>query len=269
MTTDHRPDGEASSPPVRTSDRLIAVVESFLARPNQTLSQVAAACGMELPTATRYLRQLVGHGWLEKDEVSRDYSLGVRLIEIGEAARAARPLVKRILPYMQDLLARFDETVNLAVHHGEEVVIIEALESRRSVRRGANIGDRDNWAASSLGKAILAHLPEATVDSLLAAYPPVRLTENSILDLVTLKAHLAEIRQCGYALDDEEGEIGLKCVGVPIPDHRGRFTHALSVSGPTARIDPRLGEIITALKSASTQFASAAEPAGRSQRGRS
>jgi DNA-binding IclR family transcriptional regulator len=224
---------------------------------------------MELPTATRYLRQLVEHRWLERDEVSRDYSLGVRLIEIGEASRAVRPMVKRILPHMQDLLVRFDETVNLAVHHGDEVVIIEALESRRSVRRGANIGDRDNWAASSLGKAILAHLPEATVDSLLAVYPPVRLTEHSITDLAALKAHLADIRRCGYALDDEEGEIGLKCVGVPIPDHRGRYTHALSVSGPKARMDPRLEEIISSLTSTAAQFAPAVEPGGRGARGRS
>lgn len=262
MIPGHPPDDvRTTPPPVRTGDRLIAVVESFLARPTQTLSQVAAACGMELPTTTRYLRQLVEHNWLERDEISRGYSLGVRMIEIGEASRAMRPLVKRILPQMQDLLARFDETVNLAVHHGDEILIIEALESRRSVRRGANIGDRDSWTSSSLGKAILAHLPATTVERLLAAYPPVRLTKNSITDPAAFEAHLAEIRRCGYAVDDEEADVGLKCVGVPIPDHHGRYNHALSISGPTARMDQRLDEIIGALTSTARAFASATQAA--------
>jgi DNA-binding IclR family transcriptional regulator len=256
-----------TSPPVRTSDRLIAVVESFLSRPTQTLSQVAAACGMELPTTTRYLQRLVEHQWLERDEVSRGYRLGVRLIELGEAARAEHPLVKRILPYMRDLLSQFDETVNLAVHRGEAVIIIEGLEGRWSVRRGASIGDRDNWTASSLGKAILAHLPGAAVDKLLADYPPVRLTDHSLTDIGEVKAQLAQIRQRGYAIDDEEGEVGLKCVGVPILDDHGHYTHALSVSGPVARMDQQLEDIISALTSTAARLAAAVRPRGGHDRG--
>jgi IclR family acetate operon transcriptional repressor len=239
------------------SDRFVAVVESFLAAPIQTLSQVAAACGMELPTATRYLRQLAEHGWLERDEATRAYRLGVRLIEIGQAARVAQPLRKIVLPHMQELLARFDETVNLALQQEGEVVIIEALESRRSIRRGANVGDRDDWLVSSLGKAILAHLPPEAAESLLVVHPPVRHTKNTLTDPVAIKAELEKIRQLGYALDNEESELGLKCVGVPIPDHRGRYSHALSISGPTARIDARLDEIIAALKSVAEALAPA------------
>lgn len=238
----------SSSAPVRMSDRFVAVVESFLARPQQTLSEVAAACGMEPSTATRYLRQLVEHGWLERDERTRGYTLGVRLIEIGQAARLARPLRRVVLPHMRDLLARFDETINLAVHRSGEVVIIDALESGRSIRRGATVGDRDGWFSSSLGKSILAHLPEHRVLELLAEQPPVRRTSNTLMDRDAILADLAEVRARGYALDDEEAEIGLKCVGVPLRDHRGEVSHALSISGPTARIDARLEEITEALR---------------------
>jgi IclR family acetate operon transcriptional repressor len=228
------------------SDRLVAVIESFLARPRQTLSEVAAACEMEPSTATRYLRQLVEHGWLERDEM-RTYTLGVRLIEIGQAARMARPLRGTVLPHMRELLARFNETINLAVHRSGEVVIIEALESGRSIRRGATIGDRDDWFNSSLGKSILAHLPHQQVLDLLAAHPPVRRTENTLLDRESILTALAQVRMRGYALDDEESEIGLKCVGVPLRDNHGHYSHALSISGPTARMDTRLDEITSAL----------------------
>jgi DNA-binding IclR family transcriptional regulator len=254
VSSDHPPDEWVNSPPVRTTDRLIAVVESFLTRPTQTLSQVAAASGMELPTATRYLRQLVAHGWLERDDETRTYSLGVRMVEIGKAARTAHPLRQAVLPYMQDLLSRFDETVNLAIHQSGEVVIIEALESRRSIRRGATVGERDGWFVSSLGKSILAHLPEDQVLDLLAAHPPRRLTEHTFVTKEAILADLADVRARGFALDDEESEIGLKCVGVPLRDYHGRVTHALSISGPTERMNARLDEITTAVTELSKSF---------------
>jgi IclR family acetate operon transcriptional repressor len=242
--------------PVRLSDRLVAVIESFLTKPHQTLSEVSAACGMEPSTATRYLRQLVEHGWLERDDQRRTYELGVRLIEIGQAARMTRPLRRIMLPYMRELLERLDETINLAVHQRDEVLIIEALESGRSIRRGATIGDHDGWFDSSLGKSILAHMPERQVLDLLAAHPPRQRTPNTLVDRDAILADLAKVRERGYAIDDEEAEIGLKCVGVPIRDHHGRYSHALSISGPTARINDRLEEITAAL-------CAAADAAGR------
>ena len=242
-----RGDDMTIAAPVRLSDRLIMVVESFLSSPPQTLSEVSVACGMEPSTATRYLRQFAEHGWLERDDALRTYCLGVGLLEIGQAARTARPLRRTVLPDMRELLARFDETISLAVHRSGEIAIIEALESGRSIRRGASVGDHDDWFVSSLGKSILAHLPEQEVLDLLSTHRPVRRTPNTLVDPDSILADLAEIRSRGYALDDEEADIGLKCVGVPIRDHRGRFTHALSISGPVARIDAKLDEIAGAL----------------------
>jgi DNA-binding IclR family transcriptional regulator len=233
--------------PIRLGDRLVAIVESFVSAPSQTLSDVSAACGMEPSTTIRYLKQLVEHGWLERDEDTRRYSLGVRLVAIGQSARSARPLRQRLIPHMQDLVSRFDETVNLAVHQADEVVVIEALESGRSIRRGASVGERDEWFVSSLGKAILANLPEDEVRRLYTTQPPTPRTENTLVTLDAVLADLALIRRRGYALDNEEAEIGLKCAGIAIRDQRGRYSHAISISGPTARIDQRLDEIIDAL----------------------
>ena len=236
------------TPPIRLGDRLIAIVETFLTAPRQSLSEVSAAVGMEPSTTTRYLRQLVEHDWLERDEDTRTYSLGVRMIAIGHAARSARPLRDRLLPYMRELVSRFDETVNLAVHQSGEVVVVEALEGGHSIRRGASVGDRDEWFTSSLGKAIMAHLPEWQVGQLYERHRPKPLTKHTMLDLDAILADLDTVRHNGYAMDNEEAEIGLKCVGVAIRDPHGRYTHALSISGPTARMDEHLTEAIEALK---------------------
>jgi IclR family acetate operon transcriptional repressor len=236
------------NPPVRLGDRLIAIVESFLAAPSQTLTDVSTVCGMEPSTTIRYLRLLMEHDWLERDEPTRTYSLGVRLATIGHAARSAGPLRQRVAPHMQDLVKKFDETVNLAVHQSGAIVIIEAFESGRSIRRGASIGDRDDWFSSSLGKAILAFLPDNEIVDIFATHRPVRHTENTLVTLDAVRAELDVVRDQGYALDNEEAEIGLKCVGVAIRDHLGVYSHALSISGPTWRMDQRLDSMIDELQ---------------------
>lgn len=234
----------------QSSDRLMSIIESFLTEPRQSLSEVALACDLEPPTAIRYLRQLVDRGWVERDEATKSYTLGVALVTIGEAAQATQPIRLRALPYMQELLREFDETVNIAINTRGSVVVIDALESRRSIRRGATVGEKDDWFVSSLGKSILAYLPESEVMELLTLYPPVRKTEKTLVEAAEILADLASIRARGYALDDEESEIGLKCVGVPIVSGGGRVEFALSVSGPTPRMEARLDQIIAALTQA-------------------
>lgn len=241
----------------QSSDRLMSIIESFLAKPNQNLSEVALACDLEPPTAIRYLRQLVERGWLERDESTKSYMLGVALVTIGEAAQAMQPIRLRAMPYMQEILRKFNETVNIAINSRGTVVVIDALESKRSIRRGARVGEIDEWFVSSLGKSILAYLPENEVLDLLELYPPVPKTNKTLVDVKDILAGLAEIRERGYALDDEESEIGLKCVGVPIWSGGDRVNFALSVSGPTPRIEDRLDEIIDSLKQAANAISSA------------
>jgi IclR family acetate operon transcriptional repressor len=232
----------------------MSIIESFLVRSPQTLSDVASSCGLESPTAIRYLRQLVERGWLERSERGKSYTLGVALVTIGEAAQAAQPIRVRALPYMRDVLSAFNETVNIAMRHRGEVVIIEALESKQSIRRGATVGEKDEWFNSSLGKAILAHSPEDEVLELLERHPPARRTEKTLMTKEDIFSDLAVVRTRGYALDDEESEIGLKCVGVPVWGGTNRVSYALSVSGPTPRIDKHLDEIVACLKSAAAEI---------------
>lgn len=238
----------------QSSDRLMSIIESFLVDSQQSLSEVAFACKLEPPTAMRYLRQLVERGWLERDESTKVYTLGVALVTIGDAAQAARPILTRALPYMRQVLSSFDETVNIAMEHRGDVIVIESLESGRSIRRGATVGEVDGWFDSSLGKSILAFMPEADVVHLFEQHPPVKTTEKTLLTREAVLDDLAQIRQRGYALDDEESEVGLMCVGAPIWGAGNQVTHAISVSGPTQRVRNRLDEIVGALQSAAAEI---------------
>ena len=238
------------------SDRLMSVVESFLEKPQQTLSEVAAACELGIPTTSRYLHHMVERGWLERDEVTKQYTLGVALVTIGGAARAAQPIIVRAMPYMKSLVAEFDETVNVAMKLQHEVIVIEALEGRQSMRSGAKAGDKDEWFNSSLGKAILAFSPEEEVRELLERFPPQRRTKKTLMSASAIFDDLATVRRRGYALDDEESEIGMKCVGVPIWGGDA-VTNAISVSGPAQRIDNRLDEIAARLQAAAAEISRA------------
>lgn len=236
------------------NERLMRVIDSFLTQPKQSLSEVAAACDLGAPTTMRYLNDLVDHGWLEREESTKLYTLGVALVTIGGAARAGQPIIIRAMPVMKKLVAEFDETVNIAVKIRDEVVVLEALEGNQSIRGGARAGDKDQWFNSSLGKAILAHAPEQEVLDLFDRFPPQRCTPRTLMTTDAVLTDLAEVRGRGYALDDEESEIGLKCVGVPIWSGLGEVTHALSISGPTQRINNRFEEIIHLLDDASQEI---------------
>lgn len=239
------------------SDRLMGVVESFLDKPQQTLSEVAAACGLGVPTAMRYLHHLVERGWLERDETSKHYMLGVALVTIGGAARAAQPITARSLPYMKQLVAVFDETVNVAMKLHNEVIVVEAVEGRQSMRGGAKAGEKDEWFNSSLGKAILAFSSDDEVLELLEKFPPQRRTAKTLMTAAEIFDDLAQVRTRGYALDNEESEIGLKCVGVPIWGGPNLVSYAMSISGPAQRIDNRLDEIATQLQAAAAEVSRA------------
>jgi len=217
----------------------MVIVELFLEHPQMSLTDVSARTGFDPATATRYLRRLEERRWLERDPVTKQYILGTALIALGRRAIDTQPVRKRVLPHMYRLLALYNETTNLAAHRNGDLVIIDALESQRSIRRGASIGETDDPWTSALGKAALSCLSREVVAGLFAASPPSRRTARTITDLARMQAELDRVRRRGYAVDDEESEIGLKCVGVAITDADGYPTHAVSVSGPASRLDDK------------------------------
>jgi IclR family acetate operon transcriptional repressor len=220
-------------------ERAISVLEAFDSRSALSQAEVARAAGLSEATALRYLQTLASHGMIERESGSGRYRLGLRLFEFGERALVGRDARKVALPVMEDLLARFGETVNLAIRNGDALVLIEALESTRSIRKGAVVGGQDVWHASALGKSLLAALPGDEARELLGRRGLPRYTPHTITDAGTLLRGLARIRARGYAVDDQEAEPDLRCVGAAVFDRRGQARYAISVSGPAYRLTKR------------------------------
>jgi DNA-binding IclR family transcriptional regulator len=144
---------------------------------------------------------------------------------------------------MQNLLLRFGETINLGVLDDGHVTYIEVLQSPSALRIAAIPGERNPVHCTSLGKAMLAFLPEAEVEAILEQHPMVRRTPRTITQKKHFLEHLASIRERAVALDMEENLTGVICVAAPIFDQAGRVIAGISLSGPATRMELKLPQV--------------------------
>ena len=177
------------------------------------------------------MRTLVSCGYV-RQQPNRRYALGPRLIRLGESA--SRLLGTWARPYLAELVEATGETANMALLDGDEVVYVAQVPSRHSMRMFTEVGRRVLPHTTGVGKALLAHLPADEVRALLARTGMPAATEKTITDPEVFVTELARIRACGYAVDDNEQEIGVRCLAVSVPD--SPTAAAISISGPAGRV---------------------------------
>ncbi|MGQ9585394.1 MAG: IclR family transcriptional regulator [Anaerolineae bacterium] len=198
------------------------------------LPELSRSVGIPKPTLFRYMVTLEERGYVTKNSDSK-YTLGLRILQLSNSALGHMTIHEVALPHMRELLERFQETVNLAVLEGHEIVYIEILESPRAFKMSSHVGGREIPHSTSLGKAILAYLPEAQMERIIRTTGLPRYTANTICSLPRFREELAAVRERGYAIDNEENQEGARCVGVPVFDRRGCPIAAISISGPALR----------------------------------
>ena len=232
-------DGRTPHDDVPALRKGLVVLELLAARGPLTMAELGRASGLNRTMIFRLLRALDEMGYVAHDAVRRHYGLGLRLLELGSAVAARLDLVTVARPLLAELREETQETVNLGVLDGNEIVYVAMMESPLGLRMSARLGSRDPIHSTSLGKAVLAFLPAPERAALVASLPSLPcLTPHTIVDAAALEIDLARTRERAYALDDEENEPGARCVGVPVLDSEGRPLAGLSVSGPVGRIDP-------------------------------
>ena len=205
---------------VQPVQKALAVLEYVATEERElTLTEVCTRLRLPKTTCFRYLRTLVASGFLAHDPTSDRYRLGEKLRTLALPPECS-PLIARMLPVMRRLRDRFNETVNLAELSGSDVVYLEIVESRRSLRMQARVGARDPAARTALGKALLATLPVSEQPT-------------------TLRRELRQINARGWATDHEENEDGSWCVGVAIWQDEHAIA-ALSLSAPSSRMNAAL-----------------------------
>ena len=225
---------------VQSVDRALALLELLAdAGGRATLSELAAASGLPAPTIHRLLRTLVSGGYL-RQEPSRAYALGPRLVRLGEGA--GRLLGSWVQPALAELVDVTGETANMAVLEGDRVVYLAQVPSKHSMRMFTEVGRRVPVHCTAVGKALVAQLAEADVRAILARAGMPAQTPNTLTDPAVLLDHLEQVRSQGFATDEAEQELGVRCVAVPVLDGPARV--ALSVSGPDARFTPAARDLV-------------------------
>jgi IclR family acetate operon transcriptional repressor len=202
-----------------------------------TLSELASSTDLPLPTIHRLLRTLVSLGYA-RQLPNRRYALGPRLIRIGEGASRQFGALAR--PQLKSLVDSLGESANMAVLDGNMIVYVAQVPSLHSMRMFTEVGRRAHTHDTGVGKAILAQLPDDTVRGIVTRAGMPTPTEHSIGDVDALLAELDRIRERGYAIDDQEQEIGVRCFSMAVPD--APTPTAVSVSGPISRVDEAFGE---------------------------
>jgi IclR family acetate operon transcriptional repressor len=197
----------------------------------QGLSQLCTSSGLPLTTIHRLMGTLTRLGYVRRGG-SRQYVLGPRLIRLGETA--SMMLGSWAKPHLSELVDLTGETSNMAVLEGDTVVYLAQEPGRHAMRMFTEPGRRVEPHCTAVGKAMLAQLPEPQVREILARAGMAARTPNTITDPDLLIAHLGVIRRQGYAVDEGEQEVGVRCVAVAVPDAPAMA--AISVSGPQARM---------------------------------
>jgi IclR family acetate operon transcriptional repressor len=224
------------------------------------LSELAATSKLPLPTVHRLMRTLVNRGYV-RQEASRRYTLGSRLIRLGETS--GRMLGASLRPFLAQLVRLTGETANLAMLDGDDVVYIAQAPSPHQMRMFTEPGRRVLPHCTAVGKALLAQLPPGQARAVLERQGMPAFTPTTITDPDLLLAHLAVIRKQGFAIDEGEQEVGVRCFAVAVPDTPAAL--AVSISGPQARMtDEAAARIVPALTRAAAEISEtiAAEGSG-------
>ena len=217
---------------VQSVDRVFGLLEHLAdGGGSLSLSELAARSHLPMPTIHRLIRSLVNQGYV-RQETSKRYALGPRLIRLGESA--SRMLGSWAMPYLVELVDTYGETTNMAMLEGDACVYVAQVPSPRAMRMFTEVGRFVMPHCTGVGKAILSTLPDPDVRALLGRTGMPPRTEHTITSPDAMVAALGTVRKQGYAVDDGEQELGVRCVAVPI---RGLpFRAALSVSGPSSRV---------------------------------
>ena len=219
---------------VRSLAKGLAVIECFgTAQSSMTLSEVARRTGISPGSAQRILRTLTRLGYVGSDGTR--FSLRPRTLQLGYAYLASLPLAAITQPLLSALTAQTEETCSLALLDGDAVVYVARAPARRLSRDYMSVGTRMPAHATSVGKVLLATLLPAELDTVLAGASLEPLTPNTLRDRAAIREAVAEARQAGFALNDQETIMGLRSIAVPVVAE-GRVVAALGLSAEVMRV---------------------------------
>src|SRR6201996_4792291 len=244
---------------VQSVDRALHIIET-LAEDDEgyRLSDLAVRTGLSTSTAHRLLTTLEKRRFVQFDQSSSKWHVGAQSFAVGATFTRRRNVVAQALPYLRKLRDRTRETANLAVVDDESIMVLTRIESREIMRSLTKVGGRVAMVASGVGKAVLATYADEDVNAIIRRQGMPRLTEKSIVRAGDLFQELARIRKQGFAVDDEEARMGLRCIAAVVFNDCSEPLAAISVSGMTSRVtEERLPEVGKAVREVAAELTAA------------
>jgi DNA-binding IclR family transcriptional regulator len=257
-TTQRAGTRERTTYQIRALDRGLDILEAFtLSEPELTIGEIAERTMLPKPTVVRLLSVLSERSYVERVAGAERYRLGVRTLEVGSVYLQSTSLEAEARPIMKRLAEATGQTANLGILDKGEVVHIEVVPPDRPVRFWASIGKREEAYLSGLGKTLLAGLPDQAKERYLNQ-PRRAMTPNTIVDAPAFRSELERTSARGFAIDDEESNLGVVCVAAPIHDDTGAMIAAVSISGTSAefRAPGAMESFVDQVKGAAAQISS-------------
>jgi len=220
--------------PIQSVERAIWILKCFETKSELSLSEISRTLKLHKSTTYGLVSTLEAYKLLEQDQQTGAYHLGIDLFRLGNKVNI--DLRSIVSPYLDKLVVACGETVNFVIQEEDCIVYMDKRESPHSMRIATSLGQREPLYRTAAGKAILSSMPADAVKEILNRTKFERMTSNTLLSVCEVQKQLAEIRLNGFAVDREEMEYGLVCIGVAIRDHTGGPVGAISISGPSSRM---------------------------------
>jgi IclR family transcriptional regulator, KDG regulon repressor len=230
-------------------EKALRVIDAVAKARSVGLRELAAEVKFPPSTVHRLLALLTASRYLTQDPETKKYRLSLKFLELGSAVRDDLDVITAARPHMTTLMEATSETVNLALFDGAGIVYVDQVaNSNAFLRMFTRVGARTPLYCTGVGKACLAGLPEEFVTAYWHSTEKKLYTDKTITDEARLRRELEFIRAQGYAVDNEEMEIGVRCVASAIRQHKSGIVAAVSISGPSSRFSdermPGLGDLV-------------------------
>lgn len=226
--------------PIQVADRLFQTLELLSTEKSMSLSDISSSLRLNKSTVHRLVTSLSHMGYVRQDAAGGEYALTYKIVEIANRLVSMSDIAVAARPYLHDLMEEAQETVHLVEVDGTDAVYIEKVEALgNSVRMISKIGSRIPLFCSGVGKAMAATWDEDRLRALWENSPVRSYTAHTITDYADFLERIGQVRRLGYATDEEEKEIGVRCIAVALTGFKKEATYAVSISAPTARMSDR------------------------------
>ncbi|MGI6213923.1 MAG: IclR family transcriptional regulator [Christensenellales bacterium] len=214
----------------------IAVLEYISSKRASTVTEIANALGLHKSTVSRIIKTFTQKNMVDYNRASKMYGVGPAILQMSSRYYKSHSIVARIKSIMETLAAQTGESVHLCALSNASAVVVEQTEGNNRLVVNAKVGNREPLHASAVGKCLLAFASGEEQEEMLAGYDYKRYTQKTICSKEQLLAELGTIGQSGYALDDNELSVDIRCVAVPIIDSTGKCIYSLGISGANSHM---------------------------------